>query len=101
MLLSSGFILMGLRYDKAVARSLFMGVQKMRESSTYMAILEEGEERGVVKGEQDAILTILEERFGSVPQAVSERVRAVGDAERLRAAIRQAIRVTSPDDLTP
>ncbi len=40
MLLSCGYILLGLRYDSDAARALFHGVQKMRESSSHQAILE-------------------------------------------------------------
>lgn len=103
LLLSAGFILLGLRYDKAVARSLFTGVQKMRESSTYQAILEEGREEGRDEGRiqtrQEDLFTLLQERFGAVPPEVEARIRATTDPVRLHAAVRQVLRINAPDEI--
>ena len=71
----------------------------MTESTTYQWILEEGQGLGIIQGEQTALLTLLEERFGSVPPQVEERIRASNDPGRLQAAIRQAIRIATPDEL--
>jgi hypothetical protein len=51
VLWSAVYILMGLRYENALVHSLFRGVMNMKESTTYQAILEEGEAIGVAKGE--------------------------------------------------
>src|SRR3984957_18836364 len=48
---SAAYILMGLRYERAMAKALLRGVLNMKESVTYQAILEEGEVIGVAKGE--------------------------------------------------
>jgi|SRR5579883_124717 len=101
LLLSCGFILMGLRYDKAVAQTLFHGVQQMRESSTYRAILEEGLEKGreeglasgLVLGRQDDVLALLQERFGSVSPEVETKVRATTDLAKLQTALRRVLRI--------
>jgi hypothetical protein len=104
LLLSAGYILLGLRYDSVVAETLFAGVQKMRESSTYQAILEEGRVEGEVRGEirtrQEDLLTLLQERFGVVPPEVEARIRAATDPVRLRAALRQVLQITAPDQLS-
>src|SRR6266853_1046727 len=47
---SAAYILMGLRYESAMVQSLLRGVMNMKESTTYQAILEEGEAIGVAKG---------------------------------------------------
>lgn len=107
LLLSCGFILLGLRYDKAVARTLFYGVQQMKESSTYQAILEEGRDEGRTEGRteeavaarQQILLEQLQERFGAVPPEVEARVRATTDLARLRAALRQVLHISAPDEL--
>jgi hypothetical protein len=104
LLLSCAFILLGLRYDKAVGRALYEGVQKMRESSTYQAILEERREEGLTKGmvlgRQEALLAVLHERFPVVPPEVEARIRASTDLDRLQAAIRQALHINSPAELS-
>ncbi len=118
LLLSCGFILMGLRYDRAVARTLFQGAQRMRESSTYQAILEEGRDEGLAEGLnrgraegraeglnrllaalQDAVLALLQERFGTVPPDVAARVRATTDPTVLSAALRRVLHITAPAEL--
>jgi predicted transposase YdaD len=95
VLLSSAYILLGMRYDKAIAKALFQGVQKMRESSTYQAILEEGR----AEGQQEMLLEQLRERFGVVPTEVESRVRTTTDPEKLRAALRAILHVNSPEEL--
>jgi hypothetical protein len=54
---------------------------------------------GRAEGEVDAILKVLRERFGTVPAAVEERVRAPREAEELTALLVRALRITSPDEL--
>ena len=72
----------------------------MRESSTYQAILEEGEERAAVRIRQQTILELLQERFGSVAPDLEARVRAVTDVAQLQAALRQIVRINAPDELS-
>ena len=79
----------------------------MTESSTYRWILESGRVEGqglgiglgIVKGEQNALITMLEERFGTISQQLVERIKVLDDPSRLQAAIRQAIRIATPNDL--
>jgi hypothetical protein len=108
LLLSAAYILLGLRYDKEVVRPLFLGVQKMRESSTYQAILEEGRVEGLTRGRVEAtletrrqdLLDLLTDRFGPVPADLEARIKATTDPDRLRAALRQVLRINSPGELT-
>jgi hypothetical protein len=116
LLLSCGFILSGLRYDDAVSRAVFAGVQKMRESSTYQGILREGRAEGRVEGRiegriegrvegavialQDALLDQLAEKFGTVTSELEARVRATTDQDRLRAALRQILHIKAAAELT-
>jgi hypothetical protein len=103
LLLSCGYILSGLRYDKEVTGRLFAGVQKMRESSTYQAILQEGRVEGLARGrveaQQDNLLDLLREKFGVVPPEIEARVRATTDPERLRTALLQVLKINSPAEL--
>jgi predicted transposase YdaD len=47
---TSTYILLGLRYPREFAAQLLKGVRAMKESSTYQAILEEGEAKGEARG---------------------------------------------------
>lgn len=90
---------MGLGYDDAVARSLFRGVQKMRESSTDQAILEEGREEATLNALRTALLALLRERFQAVPPGVEAKVRAATDPATLQAALLRVIHIQAPDEL--
>ncbi len=77
-LLTSAFVLSGMRVQRTVARTLFMGVQAMRESDTYMAILEEGEITGAFK----VFLRLGRKCFGEPDAATMATLRAITEVER-------------------
>ena len=94
-MLTAGHILMGLRYDKSMIGRVMREVTKMRESSTYQAILEEGavigEARGEAKGEVKGRVASLRKmirqlgpkRLGRLPTKVANALDAVADPDRL------------------
>ena len=104
-LLIGSFILLGLRYDRSEIEPLFVGIQHMRESSTYQGIFQDGEARGEAQGEARGticelrlnLITLLEQRFGSVPPELEKRVQQSEDMTRLRVAFRKAIAIDSID----
>jgi hypothetical protein len=79
-LLAASFVLSGLRVAREQAQVLFRGVPGMQESTTYQAILEEGE----AKGMQEALLLQGRKKFSGLDEAIRQRVRAITDLERLR-----------------
>lgn len=95
LILTSGYILLGLRYDDEQIQSAFVRARGMRESSTYQLILREGRAEAM----QEAILDNLTERFGMIPSEVEARVRAETNYSRLKDAHRAALTVASPDEL--
>jgi hypothetical protein len=74
-------ILLGLRYQPTVAAELLRGVQGMRESSTYMAILEEG----ALEEGQRFLLRIGSKHLGTPDSNVKAAVKAITDLDRLEA----------------
>jgi hypothetical protein len=78
-LLSAAFLLTGLRVSRDIARPLFRGLNIMRESDTYLAILEEG---GVDQA-QKMLLRQGRIRFGPPDEVVTTAIRGVTDLERL------------------
>lgn len=94
---TSGMILLGLRYDEVEIQNAFVRARGMKESTTYQAILREGS----IAARQEALLDILQDRFGVVPPEVEQRIRAVADPARLKAAVRQALHVAAPADFQP
>jgi predicted transposase YdaD len=84
---SATYILLGLRYSRELARHLLRGVRSMKESVTYQAILEEGEEKGVLKGAlAEARKIVLRQgrvRFGPPDAQAMAALERIADIERL------------------
>jgi hypothetical protein len=88
---SATYILMGLRYERALIQTLLQGVVTMKESVTYQAILEEGEARGEAKGEakgkaeeaRKILLLLGRDQFGEPSAKVQAALDALTDVNRL------------------
>ena len=78
-------LLMGLRFSEELAFRLLEGVQNMRESTTYQAILKEGRQEGKVEGEQELLLRLGTKRFGEPDAATIAAIEAIQDIDRLGA----------------
>lgn len=100
---TAAYVLLGLRYAPEMASRLMRGVRTMRESSTYQAILEEGEARGVAIGEANAARNLLlrlgAHRFGDPDASTRARIEALPDAARLSALAERLLDVESWDEL--
>jgi hypothetical protein len=55
--------------------------------------------RAVLQTRREYLRTLLEERFGPLPEAVVQRINTTDDLERLHKAFRQAIHLPRLDDL--
>jgi hypothetical protein len=60
----------------------------MHESDTYLAILDEGQE----KASRKAVLVVGEERFGPPDESVKAQLSTVTDLERLERMVRRAVK---------
>jgi len=60
--------------------------------------LQEGREVGLQEGRQACILDLLETRFGEVPVAIRDRVRAIRDEARLKEMLCRAFRIPSLEE---
>jgi predicted transposase YdaD len=59
----------------------------------------EGEAHGQLQARRDDLRALLEERFGSLPEALAQRIEATEDLDRLREALRQVLHVQAPSEL--
>jgi predicted transposase YdaD len=87
------YLLMGLRYEETFTSKLLEGVQDMRESTTYQAILREGRIEGRVSEAQRLLLMLGEDRLGQPDETIQSAIAAIHDVERLEGMSR---RVYSP-----
>ncbi len=103
LLLTSGYILLGLRYTQEEIRTAFLGASGMQESVTYQAILREGEARGEARGSllsrQADIITVLEARFGFITEDLKNTILVNTDTDRLKEIMIQAATIASLDEL--
>ena len=67
--------------------------------STMADILrQKGLEQGILRNAREAVLEILEVRFGTVPLALKEEVQGISDPAFLKALLRKAIQIPSLED---
>ncbi len=89
------YLLMGLRYSNAFASQLLEGVQNMRESTTYQAILKEGRSEGLIEGRVGEARRLLllqgEIRFGPPDETTRDAIEAIGDLDRLERIGRRVV----------
>jgi predicted transposase YdaD len=89
------YLLMGLRFSDEFASQLLEGVQNMRESTTYQAILREGRNEGMIEGRvteaQRMLLMLGEARFGEPDETTRGAVEAIHDVERLERMSRRVL----------
>jgi predicted transposase YdaD len=82
---SATFILLGLRYSRGFAQQLLRGVQSMKESSTYQAILDEGRAEEARK----ILVRLGSPHFGAPDAAVMAALEGITDLGRLEDLIAQ------------
>jgi hypothetical protein len=67
----------------------------MHESDTYLAILEEGEEKGRATATREDILVVGEELLGTPGEPIKAQLRNITDLARLKRMVRRAAKATS------
>jgi predicted transposase YdaD len=92
-------ILMGMRYSEGLVDRLLSGVQKMKESVTYQAILREGRIEGRVEGERQILLQMARRRFGQPSSTILERFMTIVDESTLSTLADRLFDVSSWDEL--
>ena len=98
-LLTSAFLLSGLVINPTQAKQLFQEAPFMHESSTFQAILEEGEERGRLEEARVTVKRLGEKRFGPPDSKIIEDLDSIQDLEKLRALIERIFDINSWDEL--
>jgi hypothetical protein len=77
-------VLMGLRYPRDLVAQLLQGVQGMKESVTYQAIIEEGKIEGMIEARQEVLLQQGRKKFGTPDKHTENTLRSITDLERLK-----------------
>jgi hypothetical protein len=91
LLLTAAFVLSGLRLDSKQGRQVFAGVRAMRESETFMAILEEGREIEARR----VIRRAAELHLGTPDEQTVTRLEGITDIDRLERIFERALLVSA------
>jgi hypothetical protein len=78
-LLTDAYLLTGLRVRRDRAARIFRGIRIMQESDTYLAILDEGQE----KASRKILLAIGEGRLGASSESIKTQLKNITDLDRL------------------
>jgi predicted transposase YdaD len=113
-------LLLGLKFEKNFTNQLLRGVHDvMTESSTYQAILEEGEKRGEERGEKrgekrgkseglkvgqlqamrKTLLSQGEKKFGEPTDAIRVRIEKIASIRRLDELLLRILEAKNWDEL--
>jgi hypothetical protein len=96
------YILMGLRYDLALAENLLQGVLDMEESVTYQAIIAKGEKKGILEGARKILLRLGQLQFAkAAPAWARAALEKVGSLDELENISTRLMTVRSWDELLP
>src|SRR5262249_43944667 len=58
-----------------------------------------GEARGALRDRREALRTLLEDRFGALPEALLKKIESTDDLDRLKQVFQQALRLEQLTDL--
>ncbi len=98
-LLTATYVLTGLRVPREISARLFQGVQGMKESSTYQAILEEGRAEGMASALRKTLLRQGGQKFGPPSPSNLEALTAITDLSRLERMTERLLLVSSWHEL--
>ncbi len=94
-LLTAAFLLTGLLVTRSAAKQAFRGVRQMRDSDTYLAILEEGREEEVKK----LIIQLGRKKFGTSEATAVNLLNGISDLARLERIHERLLDATNWQDL--
>jgi hypothetical protein len=95
LLLTAAFVLTGLRLKRNQALQVFAGVRAMRESDTFLAILDEGRE---IQARRD-IRQLATRTLGEPDEQMVTRLEGITDLERLERIHYRVVEASSWQDL--
>jgi hypothetical protein len=94
------YVLLGLRYERAMVEQILQGVLGMKESTTYQAIVAEGEGVGARKELRKILLSLGEDRFGTpAPSWAVKSLDRINSLEDLEVLARRVLHAKSWTDL--
>jgi hypothetical protein len=94
-LLTSAFVLTGMRVTRETLSQILQGVRAMRESVAWDVIMDEGRTDAL----QKTLLRLGRKRFGPPSEQIQQTIQAITDLERLGRLSERLLDVTSWQEL--
>ena len=96
---AASYLLMGLRFEPLIVKSVLQGVLTMEESTTYREILAKGAQAGALAEAKKTLLLLGRERFGRASARVKQTIEAISDLERLEHLELQVLKAANWEEL--
>jgi hypothetical protein len=90
--------LLGLAYHYINEDVVQAILEELSMANPLQTLIDEREARGETRGKREALRTFLQGRFGTLPEAVEQRI-AAADVDQLDVLLGRAAIVASPDEL--
>ena len=82
------YVYADLRYDDKTVLSILGDRKMLAETPLIQQFINEGKLEGKIEGKIEAIYTVIESRFGSVPEGLSAKLAQIRDLDRLSDLLR-------------
>jgi hypothetical protein len=96
---TAAYVLLGLRYRRDTVAHLIPGVENMKDSDTYQAILDEGRVEGRVEEAKKILLLQGWKRFGVPDAPTRAALEALTEPEQLERLSERLVDVASWEEL--
>ncbi len=93
------YFMMGLVYPENIAKGLLHGVRKMKESTTYQAILAKEEPKGKIEGAKRILFRMGRKRFGDPKAAIKSKIESIADLVQIEHLSDRVLEAKSWDEL--
>ena len=71
----------------------------MQESPFYQRVMQRGIEQGATRATRDAVLKLLQHRFGNVPQSIANHITELHHISQLEAFFEKVMNAETLDDI--
>jgi predicted transposase YdaD len=99
LLWAATFLLLDLRYDREDIKEILSDMNRLRESTAYQIILEEGREEGRLEGARQTLIALGTEKFGPPDAATLASLEGDASPERIERLARRVLGSSSWQEL--
>jgi hypothetical protein len=84
-------------YEEAVKMPYVTSVERVGRKKGVQQGMQQGMQQGTLSGMREAVIEVLETRFGTIPPALVSAIAAVDDQPNLKRLLKEAVLTPSPE----